>query len=176
MSVILAMLSFYGLIILFMLAVIKGYFTYGKAKVLWLGKQRTLYYYVRERVSPGGLKYDCYLADFHLLYFTYGDHVWLSVENGKISWVHAYLSGRNTFAKKSWIRDMIIKLPRKMGISEAMESLKDKMSKLTDAQFSAAADDLMCPENRAFQKILDQLPVSRDPTDASEIIRNLPGK
>ena len=176
MNVILATLIFYGLIILTMLAIIKGYFTYGKAKVLWLGKQRTVYYYVRERVSPGGLRYDCYLADFHLLHFTYGDHIWLSVENGKVLWVHVYLSGRNTLAKKSWLRDMIIKLPKKIGISEGMDLMKEKITRMTDKQYSDAMDELMNPENKAFQKILEQLPVPRNPEDASEIIRNLPGK
>ena len=163
----------YGLFIFLFFAYLKDYFKYKKIKVEWRGKEKTIYYFVKEDVSPGGNRLDCYVTDSWLLYLTMGSYVWIKADSGKVKWVEVRISGLKSVMQKSWIRDLILKLPKKLDPILAMQVLEKPNPGFTGRQRDSAFWDLTCPENRAFQKIIDQFPEVLSSRVPSEIIKGL---
>mgnify|MGYP001584068907 CR=1 FL=1 len=165
---------FYGLILFLAVAYLKDYFKYKKLKIDWQGKEKTIYYFIKEDLSPGGTRMDCYVTDSWLLYLTMFSYVRISLDSGRVEYVHIRISGLRSVIEKSWIRDLILKLPKKLDPLVAIKVLEKPNPDFTSWQRDSAFKDLTYPENRAFQKIVDQLPEVLNSRAPSEIIKSLP--
>ncbi len=164
---------FYGLIIGLISLVARGFFKYKKAKVQWMGQERTIYFYVKENIRPGRMSYEYYLADPHLLYFSSYSFITLSVDNGQVGYVYMTGSGLNRFARKSWLRELMLKIPAAVGIEEAVTMVHRNTSYNEDKKKSVL-NGFIYPERKVMQEIISQLPQPALEQSSEDFIQKLP--